>query len=199
MTGPCSQGSARLLIIPGLNDSPSDHWQSWLQSHHRDAVRVVQHDWATPDLERWAARIDSTLARSGSGRWIAVAHSFGALALVRHLAMDPEAGIAAALLVAPADPDKFGLGDLMPARALPIAATMVLSQSDPWLGPVAGLRWAARWGCHVVDLGDAGHINASSGHRTLPLARRWVLTSQQRLARESRHEHASLAEWSFAV
>ncbi len=199
MTSAHSQGSARLLIIPGLNDSPSDHWQSWLQSHHRDAVRVVQHDWTTPDLERWAARIGSTLARSGTGRWIAVAHSFGVLALARYLAMAPDACIAAALLVAPADPDKFGLGDLMPARALPITATMVLSQSDPWLGPVAGLRWAARWGCHVVDLGDAGHINASSGHRSLPLARRWVLASQQRLARESRHEHASLAEWSFAV
>jgi hypothetical protein len=196
---PRSRASARVLIIPGLNDSPPEHWQSWLQSHHRDAVRVVQHDWRTPDLERWSGRIAATLARAGAGSWIAVAHSFGVLALARHLAMDPDAGIAAALLVAPADPDKFGLGDLLPSRALPVTATMVLSQSDPWLDHAVGRRWAARWGCHVVDLGHAGHINASSGHRTLPLAQRWVLAAQQRLARETRSERASAAEWSFAV
>jgi predicted alpha/beta hydrolase family esterase len=195
----CAQSPARLLIIPGLHDSPPEHWQSWLQSHHRDAVRVVQRDWCTPDLERWPAGITSTLAQAGGGRWIAVAHSFGVLALVRHLALDPEAHITAALLVAPADPDKFGLGEHLPAQALPIPATMVLSQSDPWLAADAGRRWAARWGCHAVDLGDAGHINASSGHRTLPLARRWVVAAQQRLARESRHQRVTLAEWSFAV
>lgn len=199
VTSPHSQAWARLLIIPGLDDSPPDHWQSWLQSHHRDAVRVVQHDWRTPDLERWAARIGSTLARCGGSRWIAVAHSFGVLALARYLATAPDADIVASLLVAPADPDKFGVGDLLPARALPSTPTMVLSHSDPWMGPVAGRRLAARWACHVVDLGDAGHINVGSGHRTLPLARRWVLAAQQRLARESRHERASLAEWSFAV
>ncbi len=199
VTSPNSTTSARLLIIPGLNDSPPDHWQSWLQSHRRDAVRVVQHNWTKPELDRWAARIGSTLARSGTGRWIAVAHSFGVLALARYLAMAPDAGITAALLVAPAEPDKFGLGDLMPTRALPITATLVLSRSDPWLGHAAGRRLAARWGCHVVDLGDAGHINVQSGHRSLPLARRWVLASQQRLARELRHERASLAEWSFSA
>ena len=76
----------RLLVIPGLHDSPPCHWQSWLQARHEGAVRVVQHDWADADLVRWSARIGSTLARQGPARWLAVAHSFGALALVQHLA-----------------------------------------------------------------------------------------------------------------
>jgi uncharacterized protein len=190
---------ARLLIVPGLNDSPPGHWQSWLQARHRDSARVVQRDWRHPDLERWAARIDSTLARAGSGRWIAVAHSFGVLALARHLAQQSASPIAAALLVAPADPDKFGLGDLLPMHALPLASTMVLSHNDPWLGFAAGQRWASRWGCHVVDLGDAGHINDAAGFGSLPLAARWVTAAEQRLARESRPERASFGEWSFAV
>lgn len=197
--GPRSPSSARVLIIPGLNDSPPEHWQSWLQAQHHDAVRVIQHDWQTPDVERWAARIGSTLARSGGGPWIAVAHSFGVLALARLLATEPDRSIAAALLVAPADPDKFGIGGHLPARALPVTSTMVLSHTDPWLGLAAGRRWAARWGSHVVDLGDAGHINVASGHRALPFARRWVAATEQRLARETRHERASLAEWSFAL
>jgi len=189
----------RLLIVPGLNDSPPGHWQTWLQSLYRDSVRVVQRDWATPDLDRWAARIGSTLARSGRGPWIAVAHSFGALALARYVALEAQTPLAAALLVAPADPDKFGISEALPARALPLPATMVLSRSDPWLGLAAGRRWAARWGCHVVDLGDAGHINVASGFHTLPFARRWALAAEQRLARESRPARADFGEWSFAV
>lgn len=194
-----SQASARLMIVPGLNDSPPDHWQSWLQTNHRDSVRVTQHDWHTPDVDRWAARIGSTVARSGRGPWIVVAHSFGVLALARHLALDLESPIAAALLVAPADPDKFGIGDLLPAGAWPARTTMVLSHTDPWLGFAAGQRWAARWGCHVVDLGDAGHVNVASGFRTLPFARRWVGTQEQRLAREARPARASILEWAFSV
>lgn len=139
-----SQASARLLFVPVLYDSPPDHWRSWLQSIHRDSVRVTQHDWVTPDADRWAARIGSALARAGCGPRIAVAHSFGVLALAGHLALDPESPIAVALLVAPADPDKFGIGDLLPAGAWPVRATMVLSRTDPWLGVVAGQRWAAR-------------------------------------------------------
>ena len=199
LPSPQAQASARLLIVPGLNDSPPDHWQSWLQSLYRDSVRVVQHDWGTPDVDRWAARIGSTLARAGRGPWIVVAHSFGVLALARHLALEPVSPIAAALLVAPADPAKFGIGEHLPARALPIATTMVLSHTDPWLGLAAGQRWAARWRSHVVDLGDAGHINGASGFQTLPFARRWVMAVEQRLARESRPERASFGEWSFAV
>jgi len=189
----------RLLIVPGLNDSPPGHWQSWLQASHHGAVRVVQHDWRSPQLERWSARIASTLARAGDGPWIAVAHSFGVLALVHHLARQPDARVAAALLVAPADPHKFGLGAALPAQRLSTPATMVLSRNDPWLALAEGRHWAARWGCHVLDLGDAGHINVASGYRSLPFAARWVTQVQQRLARESRPERASFAEWSFAA
>ena len=190
---------ARLLIIPGLHDSPPDHWQSGLQQRHRDAVRVIQRDWETPDLERWAARIATTLERSGDGPWIAVAHSFGVLALARYLAMKGGSTIVSALLVAPADPDKFGLAEQLPRKGLPIPATMVLSRNDPWLGRAAGQRLAQRWACHVVDLGEAGHINPASGFRCLPLANLWVAATLQRLARDSRPQRASLAEWSFAI
>jgi hypothetical protein len=36
-----------------------------------------------------------------------------------------------------------------------------------------------------MDLGNAGHINVASGYRTLPLARRWLDATEQRLARNS--------------
>ena len=189
---------ARLLIVPGLDDSPPDHWQSWLQARHRGALRVVQHDWRSTDLERWAARIGSTLARAGRGPWIAVAHSFGVLALARFLGEQPSAPVAAALLVAPADPDKFGVAETLPTRRLPLTSTMVLSRTDPWLSLAAGQRWAARWGSHVVDLGDAGHINRAAGFRSLPFAGRWVTAVEQRLAREARVQPAEAVQSQIA-
>lgn len=190
---------ARLLVIPGLHDSPPGHWQTWLQAQHRDAVRVQQRDWTTPDVERWAARVASTVERAGPGPWIAVAHSFGVLALLRGLALDPELPIAAALLVAPADPDKFGIGGLLPAGPLPLPTTLVLSHTDPWLSLSAGLRWSRCWGSRVLDLGDAGHVNVAAGFGTLPCAQRWVVAQHQRLARARRPDRASFQEWSFAV
>lgn len=171
----------RLLIVPGLHDSPPGHWQSWLQARHPLAVRVQQRDWSTPDLERWAARIGSTLERSGPGRWLVAAHSFGVLALLRHLARRPQSPVAAVLLVAPADPDKFGVGELLPAGALPVPGTVVLSANDPWLAAAAGQRWARRWGCRIEMLGAAGHINIASGFGPLPLAERWLQSQQRRL------------------
>jgi predicted alpha/beta hydrolase family esterase len=172
----------RLLIVPGLHDSPPGHWQSWLQSHHPQAVRVHQRDWATPDLERWAARVGAALERGGRARWLVAAHSFGVLALLRHLQREPQAPLAAALLVAPADPDKFGVGALLPPGPLALPATLVLSANDPWLPAAVGQRWARRWGCYVEMLGSAGHINLASGFGPLPLAERWLRAQQQRLA-----------------
>lgn len=60
-------------------------------------------------------------------------------------------------------------------------------------------RWAARWGGHCIDLGDAGHINAEAGFGPLPLARRWVMATEQRLARERRMTRAVFRDWQFAT
>ncbi|MGR5326040.1 alpha/beta fold hydrolase, partial [Vibrio sp. DNB22_17_1] len=54
-------------------------------------------------------------------RVILVAHSFGCLASI-HWATQAQGArnsVAGILLVAPADPDKFGVRDLLPQRTLP--------------------------------------------------------------------------------
>jgi predicted alpha/beta hydrolase family esterase len=190
----------RVLIVPGLHDSGPAHWQTWLESQQRDAVRVAQRDWSDPQLARWSARIDATLERrGGDGHWIAVAHSFGCLALAHHLACRPDSPVRAALFVAPAEPDRFGVAGLLPAGRLALPSTVIASDNDPWMTAASSRRWAARWGSAWLTLGDAGHINTESGFGPLPLARRWVTAVQARLARERRPSHASLAEWSFAI
>jgi predicted alpha/beta hydrolase family esterase len=187
----------RLLIVPGLHDSGPTHWQTWLHTLHPEALRVRQDDWSTPDLARWADRIGETLG-DAPGPVVAVAHSFGCLALAQLLGWG-EARIRAALLVAPADPERFGLQQRLHAAPLAPRTTLVASDTDPWMRAEEALRWARRWNAHYVNLGDAGHINAESGFGPLPLAAQWVLRQRQQQARDHRLARASVAEWSFAV
>ena len=113
----------RVLIIPGLRNSEPSHWQSWLQTQYRGARRVQQPDWHTPDLARWSAQIDDTLSKARPGTtWVAVAHSFGVLALAHHIGRHHAEGrphaIVSALLVAPADPVKFKVDQALPLGGL---------------------------------------------------------------------------------
>jgi predicted alpha/beta hydrolase family esterase len=207
VSGTVKSEPVRVLVVPGLHGSGPEHWQSRLQQSCRGAVRVEQRDWAVPDLERWADRIADTLARERRGPWVAVAHSFGCLALARWLQRDREMrvhdvaddGVRAALLVAPADPLKFGVAESLPCAPLPVASTMVASRNDPWMAFGSAVNWSRAWGCELVDLGHAGHVNVASGHGRWPLAKRLVERHVRRVHRERRLERAHPLELSFAI
>jgi predicted alpha/beta hydrolase family esterase len=189
----------RLLVIPGLNDSGPAHWQSWLQAHFgRHAVRVEQDDWASADLTRWSQRIEMTLARYPGSRWVAAAHSFGCLALLRYLAQGGE-GVQSVLLVAPADPAKFGVAGKLPQSPLAIPSVLLASETDPWMRFESACAWVRVWGSQLVSLGDAGHINTEAGFGPLPQARSIVGQMIQRLERERRIDRAHPLELSFAI
>ena len=151
----------QVLVVPGLHDSGARHWQTLWQAAHPDWVRVVQDDWSHPDLPAWTARLESVRRRDPRPALL-VAHSFGCLASARAIANDPHA-YAGALLVAPADPHKFGVADLLPQQPLPVPAILISSANDPWMGAEHAAAWARRWGAGLVQGGALGHINAESG------------------------------------
>lgn len=191
----------RVLVMPGLYDSGPTHWHSWLESHFRHSRRVQQEDWSRADLPVWSRRIEQTLAAHPHTRWVAVAHSFGCLALAHFLAHQAEpqqGGIEAALLVAPADTEKFGVVPLLPASALAIPSVLIGSESDLWM-PIEGARSLARnWKSQFINLGDVGHINVESGFGPLPPAKTLTQLPIHRVERSRRLERAHPVELSFS-
>lgn len=151
----------QIIVVPGLHNSSPDHWQSLWHARHPEFYRVEQDDWEHPDLAAWAARVDQLRAADPRPS-LFVAHSFGCLATVASIAAHP-AGVAGALLVAPADPHKFGVAGDLPHDRLGVPSTLISSRDDPWMSGQEAARWARRWGSQLVDAGAAGHINAASG------------------------------------
>jgi pimeloyl-ACP methyl ester carboxylesterase len=96
-----------------------------------------------------------------------VAHSFGALAAVQ-AASDHAQKVAGALLVAPADPESFGVAEFLPTKALGFPVIVIASTNDPWMAFDTAARWVKLWKADLVNLGDAGHINSESGFGPWP-------------------------------
>ncbi|HYP33616.1 MAG TPA: alpha/beta hydrolase [Burkholderiaceae bacterium] len=172
----------RLVIAPGLHGSGAEHWQSWLHGQVAGSVRVEQDAWSTPDLDAWSERVADTVAALGPGPHVVVAHSFGCLATVRALARRPSLDVAQLLLVAPAEPNRFGAAPALPQSRLAAGSCVVASDDDPWMSATQAHAWALRWGSDWINLGNAGHVNVDSGYGPFPLAREWATGALDRLA-----------------
>ncbi len=154
------------LIVPGLHGSGVDHWQSWFEAQIPGCIRVIQSDWTVPDLASWSARVRRELNRVPGRVWI-VAHSFGCLAAV-NVAAESSERISGMMLVAPADPSRFGLQKVIPSGVLGVHSIIVASTNDRWMSIDRANTWANAWGSQLINLGQVGHINASSGHGAWP-------------------------------
>ncbi len=172
------------LIVPGYHGSGADHWQTWLEQRVSGARRIGGIDWEAPVLADWAAAVRREILRGPGPVWL-VAHSFGCLAAVagtRGLGHR----VQGAMLVAPADPDRFTprgfgadpdagakssgtLATVLPRQGLGFPSLIVASTNDPWMSPHTLLRWAGLWGSRVFSIGRAGHINTESGFGPWPL------------------------------
>ena len=159
-----------VLLLPGWHDSGSGHWQSrWelLHGYHR----VVQHDGERPLRGDWSARLEEVVL-SRPEPVLLVAHSLGCLLVAAWAAHSRLVGrVRAALLVAPADPERPELQALLRSwspvdrQRLPFPALLVGSHNDPFCRFERAQGLAADWGAHFHDAGEAGHINADSDLR----------------------------------
>lgn len=172
----------RILIAPGLHNSGPGHWQSHWERMLPQARRIVQDDWSAPDLPRWTGRVDEVRG-DDPGPTLILAHSFGCLAAVRSVAARP-GGVAGLLLVAPADPDKFGVAGLLPRHPLPVPSILIASTDDPWMDIARASAWAQLWGAEFVDAGPLGHINSASHLGDWTFGQRYAVALTARLSRD---------------
>ncbi|MCB1955526.1 MAG: alpha/beta hydrolase [Rhodocyclaceae bacterium] len=160
--------SKGVLVVPGLEGSGPLHWQSRWLARHPGWQRVEQADWYKPEREAWVRAFDDAVQGS-SGPPLVVAHSLGC-AVVAHWVASGGHGLAAALLVAPADvdspahtPDSVRGFAPLPTLRMPFPSLVVASRDDPYVDLARARAVATGWGSGFVDLGSSGHINADSG------------------------------------
>jgi predicted alpha/beta hydrolase family esterase len=158
----------RYVIVPGIDGSDQDHWQSiWQAAWGASAVRIQPASWDRPDLDDWCQAIDHAVGPNPSDA-VLVAHSLGCLAAARWVAQR-RSDIRGMFLVAPPD----AAGPNFPAAAAPtftaldttpldVPGLVVSSDDDPYCTADAAERLASGWHLDHVSVGRAGHINSAS-------------------------------------
>jgi predicted alpha/beta hydrolase family esterase len=160
--------STSVIIFPGIGNSGPQHWQTYWEQANPDFARVQQRDWDNPNCEEWAAALETAVKRAGSERLVVVAHSLACL-VVAHWAARPHTPIKAALLVAVPNPNgpnfpKEAIGfSVTPEQKFSFPSMVVASSNDPYGTLEHTAHLASAWGSEFVNIGDHGHINASSG------------------------------------
>jgi predicted alpha/beta hydrolase family esterase len=162
----------KTLLIPGLDGSPTPHWQHWWAAIDPTAKIVEQTSWDNPSPDAWLTEIAAaTLIHPEA---VLVGHSLGAIAIARLLAGWPQIRVAGALLVAPADPSRSnrtrGFGHI-PEVGLGVPTIVVASRNDPWMDQERARDLSEVWDADFIDMGEAGHINVDSGYGPWPEGR----------------------------
>lgn len=164
---------AAILIVPGYQNSSPDHWQTRWQSRLSSARRVEQVSWEKPEREEWTAAVAQTV--NGADKPVVlIAHSLGVAAAVQAIPLFRRP-VAGAFLVAPPDvanpairPKHLMTFGPWRREPLPFPAIVVASRTYPYCAFDTAKNIAADWRALFLDAGDAGHINAESGHGPWP-------------------------------
>jgi uncharacterized protein len=164
--------SVTVLVLPGYGGSGPEHWQSRWQREYPGWKQVTQKDWERPVCSAWVESLNAAI-QATRGPLVLVAHSLGCL-LVAHWAASHTGPVQAALLVAPPDPEAplfpaaiEGFAPV-PQQTLPFASCVVTSSNDPYDPKAQGRALAQHWGSQLVEIADAGHLNAASGLGSWP-------------------------------
>lgn len=155
-----------VFTLPGLNNSGPQHWQTQWEEEY-GFVRIQQKEWDTPKCEDWINAIDTVVTQHPPDQVILVGHSLACCAILRWAARFNRV-IKGALLVGPSDVDapSYPPGTKgfkpMPLNQLPFPSITVASSNDPFVTIERAQQFAQAWRSWLVNIGDAGHINAAS-------------------------------------
>ena len=157
-----------VLVLPGIGNSGPQHWQTRWELRHPDWQRVNLGDWEGPACDDWVRALDAAV-RACSSPPVLVAHSLACL-LVAHWGQRSVLAPKGAFLVAVPDPQSANFPALargfVPVPMAPFAfRSLIVTSANDLLGPLGYAKHCARaWESDFIDIGQAGHINADSGH-----------------------------------
>jgi len=156
------------FIVPGLGNSGPDHWQTHFEKSGENFVRINQKDWEAPASADWVNNIDEALSDYDLATVVLIGHSLGCTAIA-NWAKQSQKIIKGALLVAPSDLEApkyifptVGF-DHVPLDRFNFKTIVVASTNDEWVSIERATFFAEHWGSELINIGDAGHINAASG------------------------------------
>ncbi|MFC4172528.1 RBBP9/YdeN family alpha/beta hydrolase [Microvirga sp. GCM10011540] len=156
-----------VIILPGINGSGEDHWQTHWERRNPAMRRFRPDDWDRPELGNWIAALERAVEEASEPPLI-VAHSLACL-LIAPWAARSSQPVRGAFLVSVPDPsggrfpsEATGF-DNQPEGALRFPSLIVASSNDPF-GTLDYMEGRARqWGSGFIDAGALGDINAASG------------------------------------
>jgi uncharacterized protein len=161
------------FIIPGLGNSGPEHWQTWFEKQGSNFHRIDQEEWDAPVCSDWLDHIDSALEGKDLSNIVLIGHSLGCSAIA-HWAKRSGKVVKGAMLVAPSDIeapvytfDAKGFAPI-PLDKIRFPTIVVASTNDAWVSLERATYFAAQWGSELVEVGEAGHINAISGYGQWP-------------------------------
>jgi predicted alpha/beta hydrolase family esterase len=164
---------ADILIAPGLGNSGPGHWQRRWGARMANARIVEQDEWDRPVLGDWVGRIHQEIMLA-TRPVVLIGHSLATAAIVHTAQRLADTKVRGAFLVSPPDftshslPQTAACFGNVPTDPLPFPSMVVVSTTDPLVSVDRAREFAADWGSAIKVAGDAGHINAASGHGPWP-------------------------------
>ena len=165
---------ADILVVPGLGNSAANHWQRRWGERFPTAQFVHQEEWERPQRQLWIETIERAVIMA-TRPVVLIAHSLAVSAVVHTAQRLKDTKVRGAFLVSAPDlelngnvPPETAPFSPVPRDPLPFPSMLVASTSDPFCSIERAVDFATCWGSDFHIAGDAGHINAASGHGPWP-------------------------------
>ncbi|MGO9743580.1 MAG: RBBP9/YdeN family alpha/beta hydrolase [Roseiarcus sp.] len=156
-----------LIFVPEPGRPDPGHWL-WRWSARLSSARFAEEflDSAEPDA------VAASAARASKPIFF-IAHSLGAVAVAKAAPKMRDLDIRGAFLVAPPAPAALATLEARrwgapPRERLGFSSVLVASRTDPWAPFAESEALALDWGAALIDAGEAGRIDAASGHGPWP-------------------------------
>ncbi|MCW8890527.1 MAG: alpha/beta hydrolase [Sedimenticola sp.] len=163
-----TENKIHYIIVPGFQNSGERHWQTRWQQRLPNSRRTQPSSWDYPEHDDWVKALQREIS-AVTGPVILIAHSLGTITVAEWAAQYRSDMVLGALLVAIPDVQRPDLptaiqGFSKPVfKPLPFPSIALLSSNDPYSALPRGRLFAQRFGAHIEEIGNYGHINHESG------------------------------------